>query len=380
MSRRRSRGEGSIFQRKDGLWSGQITLPNGKRKCKYGKTQKEVKDWLLEQRESVAGGVYTESPDITLGDFLDRYINEIARNNCKPHTVIVYEALVRLHVKPALGRVKLSALRPDQIQHLYNQMYEQGLARRTVHHTHAIVHKALEYALKWGLVPRNVASAVEVATPKRRVPTVWTKEQMLQFLEAVKDQRYYALFLLACTTGLRKGELFALTWNAVDFDGRCIQVRQAAQYVTGKGMVVSDPKTDRARRKVAVPQFAMQALHDHRLRQEALAQATGDRWVKSDFVFTSNNGTLINDRNFHEEWKRLIRLAKVPDIRFHDLRHTHSTLLLLSGIHPKVVQERLGHASIAITLDVYSHVLPEMGQQAADQMEKLVAPHAIDKS
>ena len=372
MARRRSNGEGSMYLREDGLWCAQITLPDGKRKYKYGKTQKEVKDWLLEQRKLVNDGLLTTSEDSTFGAFLDRYLTEIAPQSCKAHTIHTYGVLIKHHIRPELGEVKLSKLRPDQLQHLYHTLSLKGLSKQTVHHVHSIIKHTLSYALKWGLVPRNVALAVDAGAPQRKAPVVWSRVEVQKFLEASKNHPLYALFLVAITTGLRKGEILALTWSAVDVTAGAIQVKQAAHFLKGEGMIMSEPKTEKSRRLVTVPLYVIEALRTHRIDQEERKSKAGDRWSMSDLVFTNRHGKLLDSRNLHDEWKDLIDAAGLPEIRFHDLRHTHATMLLVADVHPKIVQERLGHSSIRVTLDTYSHTIPSMQGEAMKHLDDLV--------
>jgi len=222
-------------------------------------------------------------------------------------------------------------------------------------------------------VPRNVALSVDAGVPQRKAPVVWNRVEVQKFLEATKDHTLYALFLVAITTGLRKGEILALTWSAVDFTAGTIQVKQDAHFLKGNGMILSEPKSDKSRRLLTVPAYVIEAIRAHRIDQDALMPKAEDRWSLRDLVFTNRHGKLLDSRNLHDAWKDLIEKAGLPKIRFHDLRHTHATMLLIADVQPKVVQERLGHSSIRITLDTYSHTIPSVQGEAMKQLDDLVA-------
>jgi integrase len=362
MAKRRARGEGTIYQNPSGLWVAQITLPSGKRKAKYSKTQKVVRDWLLNQRQSVQTGNWVEKDQITVDQFLDRYFKDIASHTLKPKTLETYEYLLRMHIKPGLGFIKLTSLRPDQIQNLYSQKLESGLSSRTVQFIHSILHKALRQALKWGLVYRNVADLVEPPAVNKKTPLTLSPSQVKLLLNAVRSDRMFPILALAIGCGLREGEVLGLHYEDIDWDAQTIHVQHAVQYLIGKGLVITQPKTDTSRRTIHIPDFAYQALKDHRDSQDR----------NQGLVFITANGTPYSPRNLIRYFKQSLVKAELPEIRFHDLRHTAATLLLTAGVHPKIVQEMLGHSQINLTLDTYSHVLPSMQQEASQKMDSIL--------
>lgn len=372
MSKRRAHGEGTIYQRADGLWVAQITLPNGKRKAKYSKTQKVVKDWLLEQREAIKKGLWLDNTKITVSEFFDRFMNDVASHTLRPKTIVSYESIIRLHINPEIGNVKLAALTPVQLQTLYSKKLNSGLSKRTVQYIHAVIHRGLAQAVKWGLVNRNVADAVEAPRPTKRAPTTLTVTQVRDLLGVMREDRFYALYLLAITTGMRQGELLGLMWDDVDLDQGFIHVRHTAQTIYKQGVVLGETKTEKSRRSIAIPEIAIDALKEHWETQKLIKAGRRD-WVENNLVFPTSKGTPMTARNLIREFHALLEKAGLPKIRFHDLRHTSATLLLLAGVHPKIVQERLGHSRIDMTLDTYSHVVPDIQKEAAEKMDLLLS-------
>jgi integrase len=233
--------------------------------------------------------------------------------------------------------------------------------------THAVLRRALKQAVKWNLVPRNVCDAVDPPRVPKRTITPLTAEQVRKLLKAAKYDRFHALYVLAVGSGLRLGELFGLQWQNVDLEAQAITVCHTLLEVKGQ-LELAEPKTSKSRRRVDLPKTAVDALWKHKKRMlaEGFAAAT--------WVFCNSQGGPLRKTHFHRnEFKPMLKRAKLPSIRFHDLRHTSATLLLSAGVHPKVVQERLGHSQISITLDTYSHVLPTMQVEAAGKLNRLLS-------
>lgn len=355
---RRSKGEGTIyFSTTQDLWVAQITLPNGKRRTKYSKQQKVVREWLLKQREAIRDNVWVGDDTLTVSKFFDRYLSDVAAHRIRPKTYERYEGIVRLHIKPTIGKIKLARLRADHLQNLYSQKVNEGLSKRSVQQMHAIIHKALKQAMKWGLVARNVSDLVEAPKPEKRVPKTLSSEKVNELFRILKGDRLYPLYVVAIATGMREGELLGLMWEDVDLEKGIIHVRRTAQTLAGKGVVITETKTNQSRRSIPLPQFAIEALKEQP--------------KECELVFPTSNCTPISARNLLRHWYLVREKIDEPNMRFHDLRHTSATLLLKAGIHPKVVQERLGHSRISMTLDTYSHVIPSMQEEAADKLDKL---------
>jgi len=375
MVKRKPRGEGTIYLRTDGSWSAQITLPNGKKKTRNSKSQKVVRDWLQQQRNTVHQGTWTDTPDVTLGGYLERYLSDVVAHTLRPTTQESYFILTRTHILPELGSVKLTALRPEQLQNFYATKLSKGYSKRTVQYLHSIIHKALEQALQWGLVPRNVADAVQAPRPSRKAPEMLSQEQLEKFIESTQDHPLYALWVTAITTGMRKAELLGLRWSDVDFDSGIIHINQVAQSVHHHGILISEPKTEKSRRSIDLPRVTVAALRLHKQKQEGI-RASVREWKNLDLVFPTKLGTPIGSSNVLTYFHAALEKAGLPKVNFHSLRHLHSTLLLMAGIHPKIVQERLGHSRIDTTMDIYSHVIPGMQKPAAATMDQLLGSAA----
>ena len=369
--------ESLISQRPDGWWGATIEISSrdGRRHRRtfYGRTRRKVQLKLAAaQRRRVRG-----SPDTcertTLAEFLRGWLTDVAECTVRPSTVKRYRELIESHVIPELGRRSLTSLAPSDLQPLYARKLAAGLAPRTVGHIHRVLHRSLADAVRWGEVARNVTDAVKpprvaVAEMRSLSPT-----QTRQLLAALKDDRLEALYLIAVTTGMRQGELLALKWRDVDLDGYKIRVQRNVRRLPKVGMVEDEPKSARSRRSVLLAPLAIAALKRHKARQTATRLAAAV-WDDRDLVFTNGVGRHIEPQNLlRRSWLPLLARAGLTRIRFHDLRHTAATLLLIEGVHPRVVQDLLGHSSIALTLGTCSHVLPDLQKEAAAKMQHLLA-------
>lgn len=285
-----------------------------------------------------------------------------------------YERTLRLHVIPEIGSVRLARLTPQALSLLYQRLLDKGLSARTVQLTHAILHRALRQALRWRLIPVNPADAVDAPRPERREFRVLALEEVRRLLEATRGDRLEALYAVALTCGLRQGELLGLRWQDVDLDAGTLAVRQQAMRVQGR-WVFPEPKTAAGRRSVTLPALTVGALRQHRARQNEERLQIGPAWQDElDLVFTNAIGGPIEKQNLvRRSFRPLLERAGLPRVRFHDLRHSAATLLLAGGIHPRVVQERLGHSTISVTMDIYSHVLPTLQRDAAERLDRLLA-------
>jgi len=361
---RRPRGEGSLyFHETRKCWVGQFNLPDGKTKTKYSKTQKEVKDWLLKMRGDYRDGFLVEEDKITVPEYLKKYMDDVAKHSLRPKTIESYEYLIRLHINPILGDTKLSALKPTQLQKLYSDKIASGLSSRTVYYIHSILHKTLDQALKWGLTTRNIADLVDPPRIQKKEPIIWTVDQAKTFLKAVESSRFYPMYCLAFI-GLREGEILGLHIEDFDKVNRTISIRHALQYLTGKGLVLNEPKTEKGKRTIKLPDFVYLALIKH---LDSLNSNQG-------FMFTTGNGTPFSPRNFFRDFQEQSESAGLPRIRFHDLRHTAVSFMISMGIPPSVVQNIVGHSSPILTLSTYTHINVNDQTEAAEKMGKLFSP------
>jgi integrase len=365
--KRRGRGEGAIYFREDRqLWACTISLGydgEGKRKRRtlYGKSKNDVREKLV--RLQTGAEVLVNPKTFTLQQFLDRWLEDVVRPTRAPCTYRSYEQVVRCHINRHLGGVRVSQLQPVQVQGLYSEMERGGASARLRQLSHAVLHRAMAQALKWGVIASNPCAAVDRPRVARKEMRTLTPEQTHLLLVTARPHRLWALFVMAAGTGMRQGELFALRWDDLDLDGGTVLVQQTLEEIDGK-FRLKEPKSAAGRRRIVLPAFAVEALREHRKRMLAEGHVSGP-------VFCDRRGGWLRKSNFTRQiYKPLLKRAGLPDVRFHDLRHGHATLMLSLGEHPKVVQERLGHAQISLTLDTYSHVLPSVQKEAAANLDR----------
>jgi integrase len=369
---RRGHGEGSIYLRRDGRWAASITLEGGKRKTFYGKSRKEVQEQLKIALREQQQGILMTGPQQTVAQYLAEWLT-VHKQVIRPRSYERYEAIVRLHIAPALGKLPLQKLTGQHLQRLYTQKLESGLSPTTVTAIHNMLHTALDNAMKLGLLTRNVCETVSPPRKIRKEIKPLTPEQARRLLDAAKGHPQEALFVLALATGMRRGELLGLKWQDVNLENGVLQVRRAlTRMPTGLGYQEAEPKTKTSRRSIMLTSFAIEALKEHRTRQLEMKQKAGTAWEEHDYVFCTPTGKHLSPgHDVLVQLKKLLKKAGLPNIRFHDLRHSTATLLLSKGVHPKVVQEILGHSAINITMDIYSHVLPTMHKEAMDGLNDI---------
>jgi integrase len=367
---------GSVFKR-SGAWAFRIDAgfhpETGKRRqvLRQGfATKKAAEAALAEVLQAAQLNTVVAKSTMRLGEYLEEWLAG-QRSRLRETTFNSYEIAVR-RISKRIGRVQLQALTPLQIEKLYADMLVDGarggeaLAPKTVRNTHVVLRKALADAERLGLVPRNAAAAARAPTVRRPEFETWSSEDLRTFLESIKEHRLYAAFVVLATTGMRRGEVLGLRWRDVDADAARLAVVQTLTTVDGTP-ILTQPKTQRSRRTIYLDTFTVTVLKEHRRRQREEQLAAGGAWDKSiELVFRNEFGRSIHPDSFSQEFKALGQVAGVPRIRLHDLRHTYATLALKTGVHPKVVSERLGHATVGITLDLYSHVTPGIARDAAE--------------
>jgi integrase len=369
---RRGHHEGTIRHRPDGLWEARLSLPNGKRKSVYGKTRRDVQDKLRAAQRDLDAGLDITARRLTLAQFLERWLSASIKPSVKVKTYEGYESILRVRVVPRPGGKPLARLTALDVQALYADLEAAGLSNRSTHHTHRVLRQALSQAVRWGLIARNPCDGATPPRPRRAEMHVLTQGQVAVFLDAMRDHPSHALYVLAVTTGMRQGELFGLKWADVQLDEGKLMVRRALQRQNEAGLVFIEPKTARSRRTILLSQRAIGALREHRRRQLGERLRLGAEWQDTDLVFCSATGLPLDPVWQRQVFQQTLKRIGLPVIRFHDLRHTAATLLLSQGVHPKVVSEMLGHASISLTLDTYSHLVPAMHAQAAAAMDALL--------
>ncbi len=376
MAKKNGNGEGGITRhKKSGLYMARYTVqtPEGpKRKTIYGKKRQDVAGKLAKVLADRADGIVYNDENLTLGEYLDRWLRDLVRGSVRESTFDRDSYLVCAHIKPNLGGVKLKKLTAFDVQGLYRDRMDYGLSASTVNKVHSVLHKALARAVRWSLIPRNVTESVKAPRPAPEEMHPLSAEEARKLVNAARGDRLEALYVLAIHTGMRRGELLGLKWSDVDLENARVSIQRTLTRVdNGKRHALGDPKTKKSRRTVRLTPQAVEVLKSHLERQIREIDALGDHYDDQGLIFTSEARTPINPSNLRQRsFAPLLNEAGLPHIRFHDLRHTCATLLLSTGVHPKFVQELLGHATIAITLDTYSHVLPSMGGQAADAMSE----------
>lgn len=368
---RRGNGEGLIHKRVDGRWEARLSLPNGERKSLYGQTRADVARRLTMALRDVDRGVTApRSERQTLGAYLDSWLIT-KKPVVEPSYWLRCDQYVRLHIKPALGRVALTKLTAQQLSTLYAKKLEEGMAPNSVRHMHATIHVALESALRHDLVARNVADLVEAPKAPHLEMKTYTPEQANQLLAAAHGDRLEALYVLMLTSACRLGELLGLRWPALDLERAEMQITTALKEVANHRSM-GTPKTPRSRRMIPLAPLAVESLKKHRLQQMEERLAKGAKWNPHQLVFCTTTGTAYARHNWRlQQYIPLLARAELPYVRPHDLRHTAATLLLLEGVQPLVVSEMLGHASVAFTLATYGHIQAEMRKPARDAMERL---------
>ena len=426
-NRRRGRGEGSISRRKDGRWMGRIDLGwlNGKRRTKtiYGRTRKEVSIRMATVANAARDGSLIMNERQTVGQFLSRWSEDVARTRVRPRTLATYTAAIERHIVPQIGRVPLSKLTPQNVQTWLRVLEDAGVSANRRRYARVVLRMGLNTAMRWHLVTRNVATLVDPPRVVGREIQPLTPEQARTFLKATEGHPLEAFFTVALACGLRLGEALGLRWTDVNLESGTVKVERAVQRFGGDAakrrpllaerkrllaqlrreegqppltseeliaarrrllelrkelgavktsIQVVEPKSARSKRTVALPATAIRALNRHRVRQLEARMAAGQRWRDLGFVFTTPNGTTLDPRNVTRAFKAVLASHNLPAIRIHDLRHSCATLMLAQGVSARVVMETLGHSQISLTLNTYSHVLPTMQEDAASKMDAIL--------
>jgi integrase len=363
-------------------WRIRVDLPeqDGKRRQaqRTYKTKREAEQGLRAWLADIEGGTYVERSGQTVGAYLSWWLEACAAHRVKPSTLDSYRRLIAGYVIPALGGTALQSLTASRVQAFYAACLAPGggksggaLSPRTVRYMHTLVKMALAEALRLGLVSRNVADAVRPPKEVRPVAGAWGPAEVRRFLAAAQHDSLWPLWLLAVHTGLRRSEILGLQWRDLDLDAGLLVVRHSAILVGNELRLVRGAK--RGGHTVALAAVCVAALRAHRTRQAQMRLLLGPLWHDHDLVFAGESGGPVHPVTLGRHFRQMVKEAGLPPLPFHGLRHTHATIMMLAGVHPKVVSERLGHADIHITLQTYSHVQPLMQAQAAEVFAAAVA-------
>lgn len=417
---------GYVFKDRSGCWWARVTFTDeaGKRRNVKRSTytdevgnkwrprnKSEAKDPMLKQlldELEESPETFLEGNGTTLNDYLDRWLKDVVRGRVPQRTYADYKELLqryvqgkrqskddlaespdaketaaepgkkeRPEVKPvtAIGKKRLADIRPLDVQSFYSKLQERGLSTRTVRYAHAVLNSAFKQAVKWGLLSKNPAAYVDLPKRVRKEMSALSPQEAASFIRAADGDEWGLVFKLALATGMRPEEYLALQWKDVDLNRGVLMVqRTVSWHRSGGGWYFDEPKTARSRRRVPLPPSVVRDLGDYKLKQAALRREADSDWQELDLVFTTRKGGPLLDRNLaRRNFKAILKGAGLPSsLRLYDLRHSCATLLLTEGTNPKVVAERLGHSSTAMTMDVYSHVLPSLQQEATEKLESVL--------
>ena len=370
----RSNGEGSVYRRQDGRWTGAayVLTPEGtrKRKAVYGKTRKEAYDKLAALQEKSRAGIAATPGRLTVKAFLETWMRDVQEARLSPATLQTYEGYIRNHLVPVLGAKHLGQLTAADVRAFLAIKAREGKSPATVKQMHAILRSALQHAMREDLVPRNVAKLVVVPTPPKQDVEPLTPDEARTLLKTAQGTTWEALWTLYVGLGLRRGEALGLRWGDIDINNGYLNVVQSLQRSRGE-LRLKSPKTDTSRRRVVLPGFCIDALIRHRTSEREKLASLGLPIDQATLAFTSQAGTAIEPRNVNRAFEALLKKAELRRVKLHDLRHTCASLLLAEGVAPRVVMELLGHSAIAVTMNTYSHVIPALQDESAKRMDAL---------
>lgn len=380
---RGAQGAGTIRQRKDGRWEARYTVGRdpgtGKQvqRSIYASTQQEARKKLAQITAAIDSGIYQEPCKMTVGQWLDIWTADYL-GGVKSSTAFLYTEQIRVHIKPAIGAVKLEALNPHMIQGFYNHLSskreeKKALSPKSVKNVHGILHKALQQAVDIGYLRYNPADSCTLPRLEKKEIYPMNEEQISAFLKAIKGHRHEILYEVALFTGMREGEILGLMWDCVDFEKGILTIKRQLRREMKKGgkYYVTTPKNGKPRTLMPAP-WVMQLLRAQKVRQTEQRLQIGELWENSGMVFTNMTGGYLSYRTVYDCFKRIVATIGAPELRFHDLRHTFAVTSLRAGDDIKTVQGNLGHHTAAFTLDVYGHVTEEMKKDSAQRMEGFI--------
>jgi integrase len=372
--RRRGHGEGAIGLYKDGRWVARIDLGivEGKRKRKaiYGKTRKEVAEKLKVALREQQQGVNIAPKQQTLGKFLDEWLANVVSQSRRPTTHEIYSYAVK-RIKKHIAHIQLAKLTAQHVQGMLTLLAADGYSPTTIDRARDVLINALNQAMTWELVSRNVAKQATPPKVEPYQPRVLSQQEAQKLLTTAAGDRLGALYRVGLSLGLRRGEVLGLRWDDIDFEAKTLQVANNLQLIGGK-LVLVPPKTKESRRTLSLSPRLISALREHKARQLLEQMVAGASWKGQNLVFCTSIGTPIAPRNLLRSYKALLGRAGLPDMRFHDLRHSFVTLLLAQGESLKVVQELAGHSDPRITQQIYQHVTSDQKRQAVVRMDALL--------
>lgn len=378
MAKRRGNLEGSIYQLPSGKWRAQINI-HGTRLSQTAETKKDCQRWLRTVVNKDEMGFDFNKSKVMYDEFIRNWLIS-AKPSLQPRTWSQYNQLARDHIIPYLGKIKMIELTAGQIQSLYDRRLQHGVGPRTVQLVHAVIHRSLNHAVKIGVLSRNPDDATIPPKPKKKEMAFFDEDQVQLFLIVAQanQPRFFPLYRLAVTTGMRQGELLGLKWDDVDWVRRDIHVRRQVRTLPSGGLELAIPKTMAGKRKITIDVETLNILKTHQRLQIQRAYDKGSSWNENNLVFPNTVGNPMWSQRIISAFMKILNDAGLPKIRFHDLRHTAASLMLNNGIPVLAVSQRLGHARPSITLDIYGHLIPSQQEAAAELISSLVTPITLE--
>lgn len=331
-------------------------------------SEKKARKAMNEMIVDLNKGGYVEPSTEKLADYLDNWL-EHKRKRVTHSTYLHYKGNVNNHIKPALGDIRVHELNARQIQNFYDALLDNDLSERSVHHIHRVLSNALGYGATLGDITKNVAKAAQPARVRKKEMEYWQMDTLWKFINATRKEQFFIAWYIAAFTGMRQGEVLGLKWDCVDFKNKVIYVKRSLKRSEKSNYHIADLKNNSSYRSVSISDTDIFELKKHRNKQEEIKELIGKEYEDNNLVVATNIGTHLLPSNLGRAFRRCITQTEVSSIRFHDLRHTHASMLFGLKTHPKIVQERLGHSSIQVTLDTYSHMLPNMQEAVAESLE-----------
>lgn len=369
----RGKKEGSLSQRSNGNWRAQISQDNGRRISRDFKTKPEAQTWLHKMHGELENGFNYQGSKVTLSQYLQQWL-ETARVTLRLKTSYQYEQIIKNHILPHLGSIQLKDLSLLLIEQLYSDLVLAGVGSRTIRIVNNILHRSLDKAVRYGLLTHNPSQGAAVPRYVAAEMLVLDTSQVGQFLISARGSYYEALYHLAVTTGMRQAELFGLKWTDLELNNGILRICRQVERVDGHGWRFVEPKTKAGRRTIKLGEGSLHVLRLHKERQEIQKAVTGERWQENGLIFPSRVGTPGDPSNLRIDFRRVLEKANLPQIRFHDLRHTAASIMLNHGVPVIVASKRLGHSKPSVTLDIYAHLYVEMQDEAAKIIDDLVTP------
>ena len=374
MPKRRGNNEGTLHKRSSGSWRASVSV-DGRRIWRTFKNKREAQAWLRQTLEEIDQGLSFDGSQTSLNEFMSKWLVSI-KSSIRPNTHKQYQQITNQHILPSLGKYRLREIKPDQIQYLYDRKVESGTGLRTVQLVHAVLHRCFVHAVKLGAIPRNPAAATTPPKPKPKEMKFYDENQVQTMLIASKANhpRMFPLLHLAVSTGMRQGELLGLKWPDLEWESGQLHIQRQLSRAEDEGYELTIPKTKAGIRKIDLGANTSRVLREHQQRQNQEINKVGGDWHDNNLIFPSTIGTFGDRDNLRKHFKDLLNEAGLPEIRFHDLRHTAAALMLSNGGPVIVVSRRLGHARPSITLDIYGHLIPQKQKAATDLMDRLLTP------